>query len=129
MLFLCFFDAILKPFYCSQEFVMQTPRSLEAYRAEQHWAIHEFAAYLGVTPRTYQQLLSAPDQVKPATKRKVMLKLGVSPYLVHELVPRLAPADLASIEADIQAADAQDSWVIYDDNGVPTGERLSDLRR
>jgi transcriptional regulator with XRE-family HTH domain len=107
---------------------MQVLRSIEAFRFEQHWGIRDFARYLGVTPRTYTQLITNPEQVTHATKRKIMLKLKVSPYQVRELVPQIAPADLAAIRAEIADADAKDSWVVYDTEGNPTGESARTLR-
>ena len=107
---------------------MQLLRSIEAFRFEQHWGIRDFARYLGVTPRTYTQLVEHPDQVTPATKRKIMLKLKVSPYQVRELVPQIAPADLAAIRAEIADAHANDTWVVYDTEGNPTGESARALR-
>ena len=107
---------------------MQLVRSIEAFRFEQHWGVRDFARYLGVTPRTYAQLVANPKQVTPATKRKIMLKLKVSPYQIRELVPQIAPADLAAIRADIAAADAADTWVVYDVDGTPTGESARALR-
>ncbi len=103
--------------------VMARPtRSLEDFRSEQMMSLEEWSKYLGMTEQTYRRLLTDPQSVRPATKRRAREMLNVSPYEVREFYPIPSPTRVAAAVAAYRKGNAE-GWIATDpETGEPTGE-------
>lgn len=97
-------------------------RSLEDFRSEQMMSLEEWARHLHMTEQTYRRLITDPQSVRPATKRRAREILAVSPYEVREFYPTPSPTRAAAaVEAYRQGN--REGWIATDPNtGEPTGE-------
>ncbi len=100
----------------------QPTRSLEDFRHEQMMSIEEWSKHLGMTEQTYQRLLTNPQRVRPATKRRARAILDVTPYDVREFYPLPSATRAAAAVAAYRQGNAE-GWIATDpDTGERTGE-------
>lgn len=100
-------------------------KSLEDFRRERDMEVAEFAMFLGISTRTYTQLLQRDPTIPENTLHKVASRLEVAPPAIIECFPLPSSAAVNQIRERLDQADAYGVIVFDPERGEPTEERIT----